>query len=332
MRPCLPPPFHRVLWFRPVRFLARLAAGCIAAVPAPSCSSAADTATSSSLLTAVDTHAHVFERDPGPTAGRRYVPNYDAPLEELFKRFAVHQISHGVLIQPSFLGSDNRLILAALRSHPGRLRGVVVVEPGVAGAELSAMDALGVVGIRLNLMGLPLPRLDAAPWPALLRELKRLDWLVEVQRDARDLPHLIGPLIAAGLNVVVDHFGRPDSRLGIDDPGFRYLLTQAPTRQLWIKLSGAYRNGPDGIGDAIADAAAPLLLRAFGPERLLWGSDWPHTQFEHAEEYADARAQLDRWIPRPEDRHIVLQVAPAALFRIPAAASVARDPHLPRQP
>jgi predicted TIM-barrel fold metal-dependent hydrolase len=235
---------------------------------------------------------------------------------ELFKQFDAHHISHGVLVQPSFLGTDNRLLLAALRAHPDRLRGVVVVDPEIPPAELAGMAAAGVVGIRLNLIGLPLPKLSAGPWPAFLGELKKINWLVEVQREAHDLPAVVGPLLAAGLNVVVDHFGRPDPKLGVDDPGFRYLLDQAATRRLWVKLSGAYRNGPDGIGDAIADAAAPLLLRAFGAERLLWGSDWPHTQFEHAEEYADARAQLDRWVTDPAARSAILRRTPAALFRI----------------
>lgn len=282
------------------------------------------TVLSSSNLIAVDTHAHIFQRASAPVAGARYVPNYDATLAELFQQFATHGISHGVLVQPSFLGTDNTLLLAALRAHPGRLRGVVVVDPGIGSAQLAELAAAGVVGIRLNLVGQPLPNFQTAPWPVLLGELQKLDWLVEVQREARDLPSLVGPLLAAGLNVVVDHFGRPDPQLGVEDPGFKYLLAQAPTRRLWVKLSGAYRNGPDGIGDAIADAAAPQLLRAFGPERLLWGSDWPHTQFEHAEEYADARGQLDRWITDPAARRTVLETTPKALFRFQPVADRAR--------
>jgi len=265
---------------------------------------------------AVDTHAHIFERNSGPAAGSRYVPTYDATTAELFRRFDAHQISHGVLVQPSFLGTDNRLLVAALRAFPERLRGVVVVDPQISGAELVALDAAGVVGIRLNLIGLPLPDLAAAPWPGFLARLKELNWLVEVQREARDLPRVVGPLLAADLKVVVNHFGRPDPGLGVDDPGFRYLLEQAATRRLWIKLSGAYRNGPEGIGDEIAREAAPLLLKAFGPERLLWGSDWPHTQFEQVEEYAEARAQLNQWVPDATERATILQDTPAMLYRI----------------
>ena len=274
---------------------------------------------------AVDTHAHIFERNSGPVAGRRYVPNYDATTAELFRRFDAHQISHGVLVQPSFLGTDNRLLVAALRAFPERLRGVVVVDPGISDAELEALDSAGVVGIRLNLIGLPLPDLSAAPWPDFLARLKALDWLVEVQREARDLPRVVGPLLEADLKVVVNHFGRPDPGMGVDDPGFRYLLDQAPTRRLWIKLSGAYRNGPEGIGDDIARAAAPLLLKAFGPERLLWGSDWPHTQFEQAEEYTEARAQLDEWVPNATERATILQATPAKLYRMRYSARAPRQ-------
>lgn len=280
---------------------------------------------SPATLTAVDTHAHIFHRGFSPVAGARYVPNYDATEAELFQQFAAHRISHGVLVQPSFFGTDNSVLLAALRAYPARLRGIVVVSPAVAKDQLAAMATAGVVGIRLNLIGQPLPDFQRAPWPDFFNNLKQLRWLVDVQREARDLPKVVGPLLAAGLDVVVDHFGRPDPKLGVDDPGFRYLLTQAATRRLWVKLSGAYRNGPDGIGDAIADAAAPMLLRAFGPDRLLWGSDWPHTQFEHAEEYADARAQLDRWIADPVARRVVLASAPAALFRFDTAVEPLRD-------
>src|SRR5581483_11773591 len=173
----------------------------------------------------------------------------------------------------------------------------------------------GVVGVRLNLIGTALPDLSAGPWPNFLARLNKLEWLVEVQREAKDLPRVIEPLLGAGLKVVVDHFGRPDPTQDIDDPGFRYLLTRAETRRLWIKLSGAYRNGTNGTGDAIARAAVPLLRDAFGPARLLWGSDWPHTQFERVASFSEAWAQLQRWIPAAEERAVILRDTPAQLYR-----------------
>jgi predicted TIM-barrel fold metal-dependent hydrolase len=280
----------------------------------------------STPLTAVDTHAHIFQRSLTFAPNSRYVPDYDATAADFLRLLDAHALSHGVLVQPSFLGTDNSYLLAALREHPDRLRGVVVVAPTIAVSELWGFDAAGVTGIRLNLIGQNLPDFTAAPWPRFLRDLVTLDWFVEVQREARDLPLVVGPLLAAGLKVVVDHFGRPDPALGVDDPGFRFLLKSAASRRLWLKLSGSYRNGADGVGEKIAAAAVPLARDAFGAERLLWGSDWPHTQFERAVRYAAVRAEFDQWITKPTERAAILQTTPAALFRIArnSPAAVAR--------
>ncbi len=270
-----------------------------------------------SIPNAVDTHAHIFRRGLKLADARRYAPDYDAPLADYLRQLDAHGIARGVLIQPSFLGTENSHLVEGLRRAAGRLRGVVVVEPGVSPAELAALDKEGVVGIRLNLIGQPLPRFDAMPWPALLARLREMRWQVEIQTEALNLAAVAAPLLAAGVNVVVDHFGRITPKMGIDDPGFRFLLSKeaAGTRRLWVKLSGAYRNGDDGRGEEIALAAAPLLLAALGPERLLWGSDWPHTQFERTANYATARAQLDAWVPDPAQRRTILADTPAELFR-----------------
>ena len=274
-------------------------------------------ATPAPTFATVDTHAHIFQRGLKLASSVRYVPDYDAPLTDYLRQLDAHAISHGVLVQPSFLGSDNSYLMAALKLQPARLRGVVVVDPAITPEELAALASAGAVGIRLNLIGAKPPEFTAAPWPAFLAQLEQLNWLVEIQREARDLPLVVGPLLAAGLNVVVDHFGRPDPALGVDDPGFRYLLKTAATRRLWLKLSGSYRNGPDGRGEAIAAAAIPLVRDAFGAERLVWGSDWPHTQFEKIASYSAARAQLDRWITDPMERAAILGATPLKLYHFP---------------
>ena len=276
----------------------------------------------SNTLTAVDTHAHIFQRGLKLAAVRRYVPDYDATLPDFLRQLDAHRMTHGVLVQPSFLGTDNEYLLGALKSQPQRLRGVVVVEPTISASELAAFAAVGVVGIRLNLVGAELPNLRGGPWPEFLRQIVKLDWLVEVQREARDLSLVVAPLLEAGAKVVVDHFGRPDPKLGVNDPGFRDLLAAARSRRVWVKLSGAYRNGADG--DAIAVAALPLLRAAFGPERLLWGSDWPHTQFEQVANYDSVSAQRDRWITNPAERTAILHTTPGALYRFDFSATTAR--------
>lgn len=265
----------------------------------------------------VDTHAHIFERGLKLAGARRYAPDYDATLADYLRQLDVHGLSRGVLIQPSFLGTDNGYLVGGLRRAAGRLRGIAVVEPAVSEAELRDLDAAGVVGIRLNLIGQGIPDFAAAPWPTLLGRLRELNWQVEIQSEAHALPTVVAPLLAAGLNVVVDHFGRPDPKPGTEDPGFRFLLSRAAagTGRLWVKLSGAYRNGPDGRGEEIAAAAAPMLLATLGPERLLWGSDWPHTQFEKVSDYATVRARLDSWVPDPVQRQAILEDTPGQLFR-----------------
>ena len=293
------------------KFHRLLSTGATAALVAPM--SACTTPLKGSVVTGVDCHAHVFMRDL-PMPDRRRAPSgYDAPPEDYLRRLDANGLSHGVLVQPSFLGTDNSYLVSALRRYPDRLRGIAAVSPVISAGELDLLQQAGVVGIRLNLVGLPTPDLGSADWSALLGQLKRRDWQVEVHRAASELKPVIDPLLSAGVKVVVDHFGRPDEKLGVDDPGFRYLMSTGSSRRVWVKLSGAYRNGPQG--EAFAVAAMPLLTGAFGVDRLVWGSDWPHTLFEKTAEYAHQRQLLDQWLPEVAARRQVLQQTPASLFR-----------------
>jgi predicted TIM-barrel fold metal-dependent hydrolase len=268
------------------------------------------------MTIATDTHAHVFARGLTLARVRRYAPGYDATLADYLAVLDRHGIGRGVLVQPSFLGTDNGYLVAALRQAPTRLRGIAVIEPGIGADALRDLDAAGVVGIRLNLVGgAHVPDFGSAPWRALLGHVAGLRWQVEVHREAAGLARILPPLLDAGVDVVVDHFGRPDPRLGVDDPGFRFLLDAGASRRVWVKLSAAYRNGAGGRGERIALDALPLLRTALGVDRLLWGSDWPHTQFESAARYGEARTALDAWLPDADERRTVLVDVPQALFR-----------------
>jgi predicted TIM-barrel fold metal-dependent hydrolase len=268
------------------------------------------------MLSAVDTHAHIFHRGLPLVSNRRYTLEYDATLADYLKQLDSHGLTHGVLVQPSFLGTDNSFMLEALHAHPDRLRGVAVVAPDASAENLSRLADAGVVGIRLNLVGLPIPDLLGPDWARLLLQADSLGLHVEIHREAGDLERLIAPLLeSSGVNIVVDHFGRPDAELGVDDPGFRYLLSVADTRRVWVKISGSYRNGTNGRGEAGALAAMPLLREAFGLDRLVWGSDWPHGQFETTQSYDVAFAALKLWLPAQADRDVVLGRTAVELFR-----------------
>ncbi|MGN6137488.1 MAG: amidohydrolase family protein [Ralstonia sp.] len=266
-------------------------------------------------ITAIDTHAHVFERGLPLAGARRYAPTYDAPLSAYLAQLDAHGVSHGVLIQPSFLGVDNSYLLAALKQAPQRLRGVAVIDPAAPETLLTQMNAEGIVGIRLNLIGAADPQLKSPVWQAALARLHTLGWHVELHVDARRLPALLQPLLNAQVNVIVDHFGRPDPALGVDDPGFAALLAAGRSRRVWVKISGAYRNGANGRGEAIAQAAMPRLKDALGLDRLVWGSDWPHTQFESQINYDKMWAFAGVLLPNAADRKQVLIDTPAQLFR-----------------
>lgn len=288
--------------------LSTAAGACIA--PLAGCS----TIKPKSSTMAIDSHAHVFLRNL-PMPDRRRAPSgYDAPPEDYLRILEANSMTHGVLVQPSFLGIDNSYLMESLRKFPDRFRGIAVVAPTVSSLQLDTMQHAGVVGIRLNLVGLPTPDFSSTAWQQLFKELLARNWLVEVHQVGRELKLTVDTLLSAGLNVVVDHFGRPDPKLGVDDPGFQYLLTLGSTQRVWIKISGAYRNGPNGRGLEVAKAAMPLLKQHFGINQLLWGSDWPHTLFEKTVTYADQRRIVEELLPDINDRQIVLNNVPAKLF------------------
>ncbi|MCK1274300.1 amidohydrolase family protein [Bradyrhizobium sp. 61] len=277
-----------------------------------SATAVASRAKSETSLPTIDTHAHVFHRGLKLAPGRRYAPDYDAPLALYLEQLDRNGMSNGVLVQPSFLGTDNSYLVESLKTSGGRLRGIAVVDPSVTADELRALDRAGVVGMRLNLVGQPLPDLAAGEWKALLGNVKSMGWQVELQRNASDLALLAPQLLDHGVTVVLDHYALPDPKLGVADPGFEPVLKLGATRNVWVKISAPYRNGASG--ESFAKEAYPLLRKAYGLDRLLWGSDWPHTQFEASQAYAKNRQFLDALIVDDSERAQVL-ASPHQLFR-----------------
>lgn len=247
------------------------------------------------MIGEIDGHAHVFAPDLAFVTPRRYTPHYAASAEQFIAHLDASGLAGGLLTQPSFLGTDNRHMLAAVARYPTRLRAVVVVDPHITDVELDALALQGAVGVRLNLEGLSLPDLTAPPWPALLARLARRHWHVEIHRKAVDLPRVLSPLLESGVPVCIDHFGRPDPEQGADDPGFRALLESAAGGRVWVKVSAAYRIGSPARGEALAPGLLACLLDAFGYGRLIWASDWPHTQHESEVTHRSCVEALARW-------------------------------------
>lgn len=262
----------------------------------------------------VDTHAHVFLQALAFAGERRYTPQYDATLQAWRALLDSHGISHGVLVQPSFLGTDNSYLLEALMQAPERLRGVAVVDSDIGQAQLQRMARLGVVGIRLNLMGKSLPDLASDEWRPLLEQVAALGWHVELHRQIEDIPTLVAALLPYGVKVVIDHFGRPHAAFGVRHPTFKRLL-ELGGGNVWVKISGVYRlGGTDRENVEFARDAIPLLIEHFGTDRLMWGSDWPHTQFEDQVSYAAQFDLLQQLVPWPRQRQAILRDGAVALF------------------
>ena len=241
----------------------------------------------------VDTHAHVFTRDAPAVAGARYRPDYEATLDHWMALWPAAGVTHGVLVQPSFFGTDNSEMLRALAAHPHRLRGVAVVDPEITDEELARLQAGGVRAIRLNLAGIA----DYSPYAshrsmALLERIHARGMHVEVHGDAGRLPEIAPLLGPSHVCVVFDHFGNPGASDAEVDATFARVAVLAHLCRVGVKLSGAYR-----IGNVDPRHMALRWLEIVGHENLVWGSDWPWTRHESGRDYAALRGDLERWLP-----------------------------------
>ncbi len=268
--------------------------------------------TSRPAITGIDTHAHIFRQDLPMVANRRYSPAYDALVEQYLGHLDHHGLSHGVLIQPSFLGTDNSFMVEALRRFPERLRGVAVVDADIDEAQLDALAAAGVVGIRLNLIGKALQDYTGPGWTSLFERLARRGWQVEIQRGINDLAQIVPPIVATGVDVVIDHFGLPSGSIDVQNANHRAFLELLGDSRVWLKLSAAYRSQSD-LPQATR-VLAQVREAAGGLERFLWGSDWPNTQFEDRTDYAEQLALIETLLPEATERDQVLAANPARLF------------------
>lgn len=222
-----------------------------------------------------DCHVHVFDASAPARAGH-YRP-VDRPLAQIEGVALESGVRHLVLVQPSVYGTDNTLMLNALAREPGRHRGVAVVANDVPDAELDAMHAAGVRGVRLNLVS-PVGEGDepAQRFAALAPRLQRRGWHLQWYTNAEQLQRLAELHRASDVTCVLDHLAGFGAHVADDHPAWRAARLLA-ARGAWLKLSGWYR----------LDAQAPYaslvprirrLADLFG-DRMVWGSDWPHTLF-----------------------------------------------------
>lgn len=268
----------------------------------------------------VDSHVHIFTQDM-PLAPHAWIrPTYSFTGEHLIATLDAHGVRHAVVAGISLFGYYNDYMLAQLRQYP-RLRGTVNVPPTIELAELRAMKAAGVVGVRLFLssqLAGAVADLRSADYQRLLGHVRELDWHVHFLAEEGVFADALDVLRASGVKVVIDHFGNPEPGRGPSCAKVTAALKAIDAGNVWMKISAGFRfspRSPPRTADDYARARQTeaefdrYLLERVPPERLLWGSDCPFVGHEGAVSYRDTLNAFEAAVPDPRTRRAISAAA-----------------------
>lgn len=229
----------------------------------------------------IDCHIHVFKTSLKTIPNARHLPHYDATVEMLRPIAARANVNRFVIVQTSFLGSQNDHMLAEIAKDPQHLRGVVILDACASASEIRALGRQGVVGLRLNLFKTDLEQTLSEGHLAMVQRCSDAGWSIGVHDDAVRLPQILDRIGDRSPKLVIDHFGRPEAYGGdIRHPGYRVLLKRLTAMGAYVKISASYRSPGLDVSRAIT-----LLRDELGEDKLLWASDWPWTQHEAGRDY-----------------------------------------------
>lgn len=260
---------------------------------------------------ATDCHHHIYDHHYPPAPEATLHPG-DATVADyrlLQKRLGIQR---HVVVQPSTYGTDNRLLLDALAAFGPEARGVAVLHPDVSEGELRRLDAAGVRGVRFNLVQAGATTLEMIE--PLSRRIAARGWHVQVHMRGEDIAAAGNLWMKLPTPIVFDHFGRIPLPEGTTSPAFRTIAALLERGRAWVKLSGAYivsRQGPPDYADVAPLARA---YAAAAPERLVWGSDWPHPTETVKPDDAVLLDLLGVWVPDAALRQRILVENPARLY------------------
>jgi 2-pyrone-4,6-dicarboxylate lactonase len=264
---------------------------------------------------ACDAHVHVF----GPSKvfpfaeGRPFTPA-DAPKEQLFALHAMLGIERCVIVQSTCHGFDNGVVADAIAAKNGAYCGVALVPPTVDDAELRRLDAQGFRGVRFNFMSHlgKGPRIEDAI--ALSARLAPIGWHLQVHFEALLIDELAPFLKRSAVPVVIDHMGRVDASLGLDQPAFRSLLELMRDARFRVKVSGSERISRKTSPWPDAVPFARKLVAEFG-ERCFWGSDWPHPNLAAVPDDGVLVDLIAEIAPSEKERRALLVDNPRRFYR-----------------
>jgi len=278
---------------------------------------------------ACDCHTHVFG-DPARfpfTASRTYTPG-PALVDEMR---ALHRSLHTdrvVVVQPSVYGTDNACTLDAIHQLGPRASGIAVIDDGTSDDDLDRMHRAGIRGIRVNLetAGQTDPAIARQRFQAATKRVARRPWHIQVFTRPSVIAVLGDDVASAPVPIVFDHFGGAQASLGARQSGFDTLLNLVRSGHAYVKVSGAYRSSAHEPDYADVVPLAKALIAA-NPQRILWGTDWPHpdsaqvagrksTDIAPLIPIDDGRVfnQLAVWVPDAAQRKTILVENPARLY------------------
>lgn len=266
---------------------------------------------------ACDSHMHIFDRRFAPSAHWKRTPP-DAPVAAYRALQQRLGLARTVIVNPSTYGTDNACTLDALTTFGEAARGVAVVDVDVSDTELRRMSALGVVGVRVNFV-------SPQSWgtttidmlEALARRVSPLAWHVQVFMTAEQIVAAQDALARLPTVFVIDHLGRIPQPAGVQHPAFDAVRRLLDSGRVWVKLSGAYM---DSIEGAPLYSDVEAVARGFveaAPERVVWGSDWPHTTATSPVDDVALMDALARWAPDAPTRQRILVDNPSHLYGFP---------------
>jgi predicted TIM-barrel fold metal-dependent hydrolase len=271
----------------------------------------------------IDTHVHVFEPGYALSPGRGYDPPYST-LADLKHLHATLGIDRVVFTQPSVYGTDNSAILnamAALNAQtPDRARAVVALDMDVTEKQLAALDASGVRGVRLNTDnkgGMPI---KIAEIPDLAARIRPFGWHLEFLFPGKDIVELMPLFAALKVPMSIAHFAYQPATAGVAAAGFRALIELVRRGNTWIKISGANRVAATDLPpyDDVKPMAHALIEAA--PERIMWGSDWPHpNKYVVNPNDADLVDAFGDWVSDDRMRRKIMVDTSAAFYRFALA-------------
>lgn len=300
---------------------AALAAGPAFAQPAATHNVPFSTGTNAPVLRAppnsCDCHFHIYDDRFPPAPGG--LPAANASPDDYRKQQARIGTTRGVVVQPSLYGVNNEPTLAGMAALGPNFRAVAVVNTSVTDAELQRMHGLGVRGIRFNLAQAGATTLEMLE--PLSARVNALGWHCQINMPGDKIVEASATFLRVRGKLVFDHLAHVPHPAGVDSETYKLIRRLLDQGNTWVKLSGAYADTRTGA-PAYADSSA--VARAFAaaaPERMVWGSDWPHPT-ERADNKPNGATLFDllsNWIPDERARHKVLVDNPAVLYDFPAA-------------